>query len=239
MLFGKRKLKEDIQRTEELAELSRMILQCIRDEGGNEGTIGRIIKDIKGHRQFVTPFVRKAIGPIWELAKQERALNSIDLATPIDPRDERVRVLPSVLEARWEPIQESLALPVTYSLWHHYRPQSVSSIEDLHFNNGRQVATLQELYWYVRGYEHWLGHCRIIAAGSQSYEKEKQWDDDTRLGQSSFPVAYVDDGKIVIDKTRVPEDISEDCFGPEHFYLVSNTRPDLKSYSSLIFGSCP
>jgi len=240
MLWGKRKLKEDARRAERLAEMQRVILQCIYDNGGDDSAIEHIIEDAKDRRRFITPFAREAVGPIWELARQERLLNPIDLATPIDPENREVRVLPAVLSARWEPAQESFALgTATYSLWHSYRPYSISDVEDLHFNNGRQVATLQELWWYVRGYEYWLGQCRIIAAGSQSYEKEKQFDWDTRMGQSSFPIAYVENGALVIDKTPVVEDISERCFGPEHFYLVRNTRPDLKSYSRVFFGSCP
>lgn len=240
MLWGKRKLKEDVRRTETLVELSLVILQCVYDEGGNERTVDRIIKDAKGSREFIAPFVREAIGPIWELAVKERPLNPVDLATPIDPGDRDVRVLPAVLNARWEPPQETMPFGnETYSLWHSYEALSPDDLEHLHFNNSRKVATLQELYWYIRGYEHWLGHCRIIAAGSRAHDKVYKPGGHQPLGQSSFPVAYVEDHNLSIDKTPVMSDGFERCFGPEYFYLIRNTCPDLKSYAQVHFGSCP
>ena len=245
MLFGRRRLKEkeDVKRTERIAEMTRLILQNIHDEGGNDTAIGRIIEDAKasGRHDFTLPFIREAVGPIWELALKQTTLDVVDLATPIDPRDERVTVLPAVLEAKWEPPQASLQFgDAVYSLWHSREPYKVHDVEDLHFNNGRVVATLQELYWYVRRFGgDWLGHCRTIAAGSRSYEKPARDGWENRMGESSFPVAFVNNGNIVIDKTPVIKDIRERCFGPEYFYLVRNTRPDLEHYYQTHFGSCP
>ncbi len=239
MLFGKRRQKEDVRRTEILADLSRVILQCIHDEGGNEGTVYRIIEDAKGGRRLLTPFVRHAIGPIWELAEDDVKLDPINLATPIDPKNTDVKVTMAVLNACWEPPEDVMFFGnETYSLWHSCKSYSPGDVGHLSFNNGRELATLRELYWYVRRFgTSWLGRHRILAGGTREYQnKVEDW---MHGWPDSFPVAYVEGQGIVIDKTPVVSDISERCFGPEHFYLVRNTRPDLKSYSRVFFGSCP
>lgn len=79
--------RELISNLNELATVFQALTQAITDNGGNMGTLNKLLADAKGNRKAITQLARSLVGKMWELVEQPVNLELEDFHFECFPRD--------------------------------------------------------------------------------------------------------------------------------------------------------
>jgi|GEM_PF-5910824 len=214
----------------ELGTLLSALIKSLQDHGGDQRDLNHLLSDAKNSRERIDSFVKKLIGPVWDLTEKELNLGDtrIDLSA-----DEFIGLYSSHIDCElnqhlgnYHSLVNDKPPRGKYNtrLAHGGpRPRSFQSVLGMYNQHSAiEHADWRDLMLFASFIHHswppgWF-HSLIIAAGSiHTFEV----DDGKEQCVPAFAVLDYGDPKKRIDWTGVRSiDTSVKIFGPEYFYLI-------------------